>query len=375
MRAPLLISLFIFVLFSQGLSARGRVFKQILCPAEINIDKELHVKPLYRQDTLKLLVVGDLMLHYPQIIRAKKDDGSFDFSNYFKLVHHYFDEADLTIGNFESTVCGAPYSGYPKFSAPEDFVIQLLDDGFDILLCANNHVLDYGSKGASFELNLFNQLKSKYDFSYTGLVEKSQESHLTLFVVRKGIRIAIVNFTYPTNEKPDAAYPKVNLLYDIDSLKRALSISQVADLVIAMPHWGDEYELVHNAAQRKMAEFMIKNGADVIIGTHPHVVQDRELINEKPVYYSIGNFVSNMSAKNTQLGLMISLCIIREHNGEIKICEPDLIWTWCSKPGGYCDDYAVIPIERYRGKESEWKGRWDYNKMITTYHSIVNSYH
>ena len=361
-------------MFSQALFARDRVSEPVLCQVEINIDKELNVKPLYRQDTLKLLVVGDLMLHYPQIIRAVKNESSFDFSSYFRLIRHYFDEADLTIGNLESPICGAPYSGYPKFSAPDEFVVQLLEDGFDILLCANNHIFDRGSKGAHSEICTFNRLKEEYDFSYIGLVEEENNSDLILFIVRKGIRTSIVNFTYSTNEKPDADYPRVNLLSNRASLTKAFDNSRLADVVLAMPHWGDEYELAHNISQRIMAEFMVENGADVVIGTHPHVVQDMEIINGKPVLYSVGNFVSNMSAKNTQLGLMVSLCIIREQNGDIKVCEPDLIWTWCSRPGGFCDDYIVIPIESYIDRKSEWKGRWDYNKMMTTFRAISASY-
>lgn len=349
-------------LISSPASAHERISK----PEEVKFNIDLTARPLFKADTLRLLVVGDLMLHYPQIIKAQKEDGNFDFSNYFKHIRHYIDEADITIGNLESPICGEPYSGYPRFSAPEDFVIQLLDDGFDVLLCANNHIMDYDSRGISKELDTFKELKKDYAFSYAGISEDSKTLNLAHFIACKGIRISIVNFTYATNRQADADYPKVNLLSNKQSLATAFNLSHAADIVLAMPHWGDEYVLAHNEAQRKLAEYMINNGADIIIGTHPHVVQDRDTICGKPVFYSIGNFISNMSAKNTQLGLMIRLNIIRETNGDIKTSVPELIWTWCSRPGGFCDDYTVIPIYEFLDAESKWKGTWDYNKMLKT---------
>ncbi len=357
------------LLFYFSASAREYISK----PEEIRIETDLTARPLFKPDTLKVLMVGDLMLHYPQISKAGRDDGSFDFSNYFKHVRHYIDDADLTIGNLESPICGKPYSGYPRFSAPEEFIIQLLDDGFDIFLCANNHIMDYKTAGVTHELNIFKTNKDKYTFSYTGISEDPKKQDLSLIVTRRGIRLAIVNFTYSTNIRPDTNFPNVNLLSDKTSLTKAFELSNEADIVIATPHWGDEYVLTHNESQKEMAEFMADNGADVIIGTHPHVVQDRESVNGVPVFYSIGNFVSNMSAANTQLGLMVSIRIIRESNGDIKLDEPTLIWTWCSRPGGFCDDYTVIPIKEYKEKKSEWNGEWDYHKMMSTFNRIATS--
>ncbi len=360
----------LLLLFYFSASAHEHISK----PETIRIETDLTVRPLFKPDTLKVLIVGDLMLHYPQLIKACGEDESFDFSNYFKHVRHYIDNADLTIGNLESPICGEPYSGYPRFSAPEEFLTQLLNDGFDVFLCANNHIMDYYTSGATHELITLKRYKAKYAFSYTGLSEDPQKQDLALLVARQGIRLAIVNFTYSTNVRPDSSFPKANLLSDKQSLTKAFELSRKADVVIATPHWGDEYVLTHNKSQEEMAEFMANNGADIIIGTHPHVVQDRGIINGIPVFYSIGNFVSNMSAVNTQLGLMVSINIIRESNGDIKLDEPTLIWTWCSRPGGFCDDYTVIPVVEYIEKKSEWNGEWDYNKMMSTFNRIATSY-
>ena len=142
-----------------------------------------------------------------------------------------------------------------------------------------------------------------------------------------------------------------------------------------LPHWGEEYILTHNERQEILARKMIEAGSDMIIGAHPHVVQDHDIINGVHVLYSLGNLVSNMSARNTQLGMMATVRLIRDCDGDIMAQAPELTWLWCSRPGGYDkDDYMVIPIEEYIGRRNEWTGTYDYDKMVNTYMGIVPEY-
>ena len=113
-----------------------------------------------------------------------------------------------------------------------------------------------------------------------------------------------------------------------------------------------------------------ENGADIIIGAHPHVVQDTASINNVPVVYSLGNAVSNMSAPNTQLELMATVKFVRQCNGDISMEPIELTWLWCSRPGGFNNGYTVVPIEEYIGRRDEWTGGWDYDKMMSTYEEI-----
>ena len=179
-----------------------------------------------------------------------------------------------------------------------------------------------------------------------------------------------MNFTYGTNTGADRHWPKVNYMGNTGNIKAALTSAQEADFTLALPHWGEEYELLHSEEQQKTAEWLISNGADMIIGAHPHVVQDNGTIDGIQVAYSLGNAVSNMSAANTQIELMATVRLVRETNGDIVILPISYTWLWCSRPGGYCDSYAVLPVEEFVGRKQEWKGAWDYEKMMTTYENV-----
>ena len=151
-----------------------------------------------------------------------------------------------------------------------------------------------------------------------------------------------------------------------------------ADITVALPHWGTEYVLTHSSGQEETAEWLADNGADIIIGTHPHVIQDFQTLpvremdgaKEVPVAYSLGNAVSNMSAKNTQLELMATLKVVREGNGDIRMLPLEFTYLWCSRPGGYNDSYTVIPVADFVGRRDEWKNGWDYDRMMETYRHV-----
>lgn len=330
------------------------------------------VRPIFRQDTLEICFMGDMMMHAKQLETALRKDGSYDFSSYFSLVEDRIKDADISVANMEYTLAGEPYAGYPCFSAPDSYARYLAECGFDVFLAANNHILDRGSEGAARTADIYRMLAREKGIMFTGLAsdEEERKNNYPLFIRRKGISLAMVNFTYGTNLGNTAHWPKTNYMGNRTEVGNALETSQKADIVIALPHWGPEYTLTHSENQEKTAGWLTENGADIIIGTHPHVVQDTARINGAPVIYSIGNAVSNMSAANTQLELMVTLKIVRHWNGDITMLEPELTWLWCSRPGGFTDDYIVIPVEEYIDRKDEWSGEWDYDKMKTTFERV-----
>lgn len=342
--------------------------------SRIELPEQFQVKPLYKADTLAILVCGDMMMHQAQLGNAVQADGSFDFSSYFSLVSDKISQADIAICNMEVTFAGEPFTGYPCFSAPEEFAEEVAKAGFDIFLCANNHIFDRGAEGAQKTLEQYRKLKDKYGTAYTGLASDGEELAGTtpLILVMKGIRLAFMNFTYGTNSSGGSLFPTVNRLSDKELLETSLSKAAEADFTLMLPHWGEEYILTHSKEQEKMAREMIESGADMIIGSHPHVVQDSTVIDGVHVLYSLGNMVSNMSAPNTQLELMATISLIRDCNGDISVGKPVLTWLWCSRPGGYSiSDYIVVPVEDFIGRRDEWAGKWDYDKMVGTYERIV----
>ena len=335
------------------------------------------VTPLFVQDTLEICIVGDIMMHTAQIEKAQQKGGSFDFSPYFQHIEDRIREADLAIANMEFTLGGEPYSGYPCFSAPDRLAEYCAECGFDIFLCANNHIYDTGAKGAERTLERYRELEDFKGIRFTGLAGNEEEYERTfpLMTRRKGISLALVNFTYGTNQGIGSKWPKVNYAADRKALSEAFSKAMDADCdyVIALPHWGNEYELQHSDNQEKTARWMIDEGADLIVGTHPHVVQDHQIIDGTPVVYSLGNAVSNMSAANTQIELMTTVRIVRHGNGDLEMLPLEFTYLWCSRPGGYCSSYTVLPIQEFIGRRSEWQGYWDYDKMVSSYRRVMEA--
>ena len=320
------------------------------------------------------------MMHENQISNAQRD-GDYDFSTYFSLIVDEIKQADIAVANMEFTLAGEPYSGYPCFSAPDGYAGYLADCGFDVFLAANNHIFDKGTQGAERTIDIYRQFEEEKGIRFTGIAadKEEQERNNPLFIRVKGIRTAFVNATYGTNIGLLTSWPKTNHMSEDKKLSEALArAKRNADVVMALPHWGTEYQLKHSASQENMAIRLAEGGADIIIGAHPHVVQDFQIIETEcesgriciPVAYSLGNAVSNMSAPNTQLELMACIRIIRKSNGDI-VTEPmEFTYLWCSRPGGYNDSYTVIPVERYLGRQHEWKGEWDYEKMVSTYERV-----
>ncbi|MBR5833128.1 MAG: CapA family protein [Bacteroidales bacterium] len=331
-------------------------------------------RPLFQQDTIRICIIGDIMMHGKQIENTARSGSEHDFSSFFSLIEEDIKSADLAIGNMEFTLGGKPYTGYPSFSAPDGLEIYLAECGFDVFLAANNHIFDKGAKGAERTLEKYRELQQTHGIMFTGLAGNEEELAQTtpLMTLVNGVKVAFINYTYGTNQGCGKNWPKTNYISDRqrieDGFRKAEEMQ--SDFVVALPHWGIEYSLNHSKEQERQARWMIEMGADAIIGSHPHVVQDRGEIDGIPVAYSLGNAVSNMSVTNSQLELMAILRIVRYSNGDLEMIHPTYKYLWCSLPGGYNDSYTVIPVEDYIGKRDLWHGKWDYDKMVNTYNRI-----
>ena len=339
----------------------------------------MQVRPIYTQDTLTIRILGDVMMHSAQIKNAHRGGSEHDFSSYFSLIEEQIKEADIAIANMEFTLAGEPYSGYPCFSAPDTLAAYLTDCGFDIFLAANNHIFDKGEKGARRTIEIYRRLEDEKGIRFTGIAGNEEELNRNnpLIVVSKGIKLAMLNATYGTNLGLGTSWPKTNYISAERQVESALSKAKEADadMTLVFPHWGTEYKLRHSSGQEETALWLAENGADMIIGAHPHVIQDFQMLETSetngyrkvPVAYSLGNAVSNMSARNTQLELMATVRIVIHGNGDIEALPIEFTYLWCSRPGGYNDSYTVIPVAEFIDRKELWTGTWDYDKMVDTY--------
>lgn len=333
-------------------------------PGFIKYEKGVRLPPPAVYDTVRVCVLGDLMMHSAQIEAAKRGNGAFDFRPSLDSIRQYISAADLCIANMEFTLGGAPYSGYPAFSAPDSFASYAADCGVDVFLTANNHIMDRGRAGL------------ERTFGVYASMEGVTHARINPTIVRAGpIRLALVNCTYGTNA-PRGSLPdslRIPLLSERDSLAAAFKRAKAsrADFVLAFPHWGEEYKLVHNAAQEEAARFFVEAGADAVIGAHPHCVQDSARVAGVPIFYSVGNALSNMSAANTQLELMVTLRFVRGRDFTLHMLDPEYDWLWCSRPGGLNGGYCVIRVKDYVGRRAEWRNPADYDKMMATLSRIL----
>lgn len=297
--------------------------------------------PSERIQNVQLSVVGDIMFHNTQLTRAYQTESqSFDFSGIFEYIAPYLQEADLTIGNLETTLHGPygnenqlnedniyGYSGYPRFNTPDSVLKTIKEAGFDFLLTANNHCLDRNYEGM---IRTIEKIK-EHDLLQTGTFLSIQERASFEKVDVQGIEFAIVNYTYATNgiSLPSEHMALVNTL-DLYQEERLEHLYQDlreaeesgADYVIAALHFGNEYQsMPSDTYQRKIAYDAIRNGADIILGSHPHVLQPIELVDSlddlvfdepKFIIYSLGNFISSQKnvekiGGNTDLGVVLNL--------------------------------------------------------------------
>lgn len=267
--------------------------------------------------TITLLFAGDLMQHEPQIKAGRQSDGSYSYSECFRYMKPEIERADVAIANFETTVAGPPYSGYPQFCSPDQFLIDCRDAGFDILLTANNHVCDRYQKGIERTIMMMDSLKVPHLGSYVN----EQERHRTYpFLIEKnGFRIVLLNYTYATNGIP---VRKPNMVNYIDKKVMAADIAKAKtmnpDAIIACMHWGIEYTLNEVAEQRELANWLFNQGVSHVIGGHPHVVEPMEVRTDAQgrrhaLVYSMGNFISNMRKANTTGGMTVRLQLKKQH--------------------------------------------------------------
>ena len=207
---------------------------------------------LSAQERVTLLFVGDLMQHSGQIEAARTADGGYDYRECFSLVKDLIAGADIAVGNLEVTLGGKPYTGYPTFSAPDEYLHALADAGFDVLLTANNHSLDRGRRGLERTLMMLDSLGLHHTGTYRDDSERRRRTPLVVDV--KGFRIAFLNYTYGTNGIR-ATHPNVVDYTDKDVIRQDIARARALrpDAIIACMHWGDEYQSLPNARQKELA--------------------------------------------------------------------------------------------------------------------------
>lgn len=350
-----------------------------------------------------MVMVGDALIHssvYNDAARLANYKG-YDFKPQITLIKEYVSNYDIAYYNQE-TILGGTKLGlddYPTFNSPQEVGDAMIDAGFNLVSLATNHTMDSGSKAVLASRNYWNKQSEELNIhavgSYSSVEEK--KSLETKILESNGITYAMLNYTYGTNGMPipngkdymvnlwptdtdninnpekDSKYQKYKetVLNDINAIR-----DQVDVLMVAM-HWGVEYTHTPTKYEKDMAKFLADNDVDIVIGTHPHVIQPVEYIDDTIIFYSLGNFISaqyqnqgTCTNYKCMIGLMSSLTITKRITGEeveitIDNIENNLIYTYYKN----WRNFKVIPFSDPQIK----KYLSNYQKVYNTYSKIIES--
>jgi len=307
---------------------------------------------------ISLLFIGDVMQHQSQINHAyNPETKKYEYDACFSEVAPIIAQSDVTIANLEGTLAGPPYKGYPQFSAPDELAMALHKSGIDILVTANNHSCDRRKKGVEQTINTLDNLGIPHAGTYVN--SQTRKLNYPYFITEKGFKLALLNYTYGTNGLPVDAPNVVNLidrntiLADIKKAKL-----QSPDKIIAFLHWGEQYTSTPNKSQTDLADFLVANGADIIIGSHPHVLQpmenyyDETLKKDIVKIFSLGNFISNQRDRYRDGGAMARIVLSKDEHG-VHINNAGFYLTWVkTEYVGKRKQWTILPAAQYEHDKS-----------------------
>lgn len=317
-----------------------------------------------------LLVCGDAMMHMPQLRDAATADGTYNFDHVYRSIQPVISQADYAVVNLETTLAASNFSGFPTFGAPDSFAESLKTAGFDLFLTANNHCYDRGFSGLTRTLDVLDEMGIAHVGTYRTAEERAQNNGVYVADIG-GINVAFVGYTYGTNGIPldsdkEFAVSLFNTDYlgaltspDTAQIEADLAAARALepDLVCVMIHWGIEYQTTQNAYQDEIADLLIANGADIILGGHAHVPQPMEWRTvtcadgtERTAFvvYSLGNLISNQNDRYTDTTAAVQMTLsLDPATGEATVSDVAYQPIWRLRRDKTADEvYALLDAHR-----------------------------
>lgn len=321
---------------------------------QVQADTEVVTEEVFKPTSAKLVAVGDNLMHRSCTLSAKNADGTYDFTKHFANMADIFKAADLAVIS-QDTVLGGIELGATStetgiFSTAVELADGMADAGINVVLAANNHIMDEGSAGLNTMMSYFS---TKYpNITLLGVNNSREAKDEPVYVETNNIKIAMINYSYGSNQTADLdASPYLLNQYDEDWLSDILKQArEEADFIIAFPFWGEQNSMDYTQEQERQAQFLADNGVDLIIGSYPHVVEPVKWITAENgdrtlVYYSLGNFQSIQNTVENMLGGQANVTISKEEDGT------------------HISDYSLdFVVTHYEQRESS-----EYYDIVTTY--------
>lgn len=321
---------------------------------QVQADTEVVTEEVFKPTSAKLVAVGDNLMHRSCTLSAKNADGTYDFTKHFANMADIFKAADLAVIS-QDTVLGGIELGATStetgiFNTAVELADGMADAGINVVLAANNHIMDEGSAGLNTMMSYFS---TKYpNITLLGVNNSREAKDEPIYVETNNIKIAMINYSYGSNQTTDLdASPYLLNQYDEDWLSDILKQArEEADFIIAFPFWGEQNSMDYTQEQERQAQFLADNGVDLIIGSYPHVVEPVKWITAENgdrtlVYYSLGNFQSIQNTVENMLGGQANVTISKEEDGT------------------HISDYSLdFVVTHYEQRESS-----EYYDIVTTY--------
>lgn len=321
---------------------------------QVQADTEVVTEEVFKPTSAKLVAVGDNLMHRSCTLSAKNADGTYDFTKHFANMADIFKAADLAVIS-QDTVLGGIELGATStetgiFNTAVELADGMADAGINVVLAANNHIMDEGSAGLNTMMSYFS---TKYpNITLLGVNNSREAKDEPVYVETNNIKIAMINYSYGSNQTADLdASPYLLNQYDEDWLADILKQArEEADFIIAFPFWGEQNSMDYTQEQERQAQFLADNGVDLIIGSYPHVVEPVKWITAENgdrtlVYYSLGNFQSIQNTVENMLGGQANITISKEEDGT------------------HISDYSLdFVVTHYEQRESS-----EYYDIVTTY--------
>lgn len=374
-------------LFLDNLSDKSVV---VLSGKEEAVSSEIipdtYIDDIQEEEEVKLLAIGDNLIHMGVHLTGLQDDGTYDYSFLFENIKPYLDDADIKIINQETILGGNErgdngYKGYPGFNSRTEIGDAIADAGFNVVLQSTNHTIDQGLDGL---LHCAAFWEDNYpDITVCGIRQKADTNPPIQTMEIKGITFAFLNYTYgPNMESFPAKYEGyMDILCDYNETTRIIDFTTIhpkvleiieeadklADVVVVCTHWGTEYATKQSSYQEKFAMQMTEAGADLIIGTHPHVVQpvsyvESENGNKSLCYYSLGNYVSTQKQVKCMLEGMAIVTFVKHSDGTVCIKEENtgVIPMVCQYTQGSVRIDNIYFLDEYTEELAQKHGMYTY---------------
>jgi len=304
-----------------------------------------------RRESITLIATGDILMHNTLIWSGAQQDGSYRFASFFEPVKRLLGAGDYVSTDLEAALAGpeSGYTGYPLFNSPDAIARDLKEAGYGLVVTANNHALDRGPQGAMRTLDV---LRSA-GLDTLGAYKSAEEARTFLIKEIRGVRVGYLAYTYGTNgiAVPQGQPYLVNLLDPAKVKTDIAALRPQVDVLVLVLHWGVEYSPLASEEQKRLARDFLSAGADVILGSHPHVLEPMEVLNiggrNKFVIYSLGNFIGDQHGVERNTGVVLRLSFTKDFTtGTTMLQEVSYIPTYShSYRENGRQKFRVVPVE------------------------------